>query len=85
MHYACKRHIYSLYQNLSLNVNSINEKKEASLYYRKIRINSIKKRMNILKEEDIKVKQIIYNQYKDIFKPFIYNLILVYNFFKDSL
>ena len=56
MYYVYKRHIYDLYENLSLNVNSMNEEKEISLYCRKIRVSLIKERMNILKEEDIEIK-----------------------------
>ena len=66
MHYTCKGHTYDLYQNLSLNTNSMNKKKEISLYYRKIRVSSIRKKINMLKEEDIEIKQIIYSQHKDI-------------------
>ena len=85
MYYMCKRYTYSLHQNLSLNVNSINEKKEASLYYRKIKVSFIRERMNMLKKEDIKIKQIAYSQHKDILKLFIYSLVLIYDFLKDSL
>ena len=56
MHYTYKRHIYSLCQNLSLNVNSINKNEEISLYCRKIEVSLIKEKMNTLSKEDIKIK-----------------------------
>ena len=51
-----KKNIYNLRQNLSLNVNSINEEEETSLYCRKIRASLTEERMSILKERDIKIK-----------------------------
>ena len=80
MHYIYKEHTYSLYQNLSLNSNSINQKRETSLYCSKLNISLT----DILNRGDIKIKKTVYSQHKGILKSSIYRLILVCNILKDS-
>ena len=80
MCYMCKGHIYSLCQNLSLNLNSMNQKEEISLYCSKLDISLI----DMLNKGDIEIKKAVCSQYEGILKSFIYRLILICNFLKDS-
>ena len=72
--------MYDLYQNLSLNLNSIDQKREISLYCSKLSISLI----NMLDRGDIKIKKTVCSQHKSILKSLIYRLILIYNVLEGS-
>ena len=72
--------MYGLYQNLDLNSNSIDQKRETSLYCSKLNVSPT----DILNRGGIKIRKIVCSQYEDILKSFIYRLILICNVLKGS-
>ena len=72
--------MYGLHQNLSLNLNSMSQKEETSLYCSKLDISLT----GILDREDMKIKKVICSQHRGILKPLIYRLLLICNLLEDS-